>query len=129
MLVVPLAVLGGLLAEELAPSLDWAVLRRWWPAAAGALILVAYAALITTDWSQRQTSTWDRLSLVLALGGAVLLLTACYSLIERRAAAIVLVVVRTLAFALTHGPESVRGTTSGRMADARTSRGMISSMG
>jgi hypothetical protein len=99
MVVLPLAVMGGLLAEELAPSLDWGVLRRWWPAVASALALVAYAALITTDWSQRQVTTWDRLSLVLALGGAVLLVTACFSLIERRAAAVALAVVGALAFA------------------------------
>ena len=76
-LVLPLAVLAGLLAEELAPSLDWALLKRWWPAAVAALALVAYAALITTDWSQGRAGAWDRLSLVLALGGAVLLLSGC----------------------------------------------------
>ncbi len=99
MLVLPLAVLAGLLAEELAPTLDWAVLRRWWPAAVAALALVAYAALITTEWSQGRAGAWDRLSLVLALGGAAVLLSGCYSLLERRAAVIVLGVVAAVAFA------------------------------
>jgi len=99
MLVLPLAVLAGLLAEELAPTLDWAVLRRWWPAAVAALALVAYAALITTEWSQGRAGAWDRVSLVLALGGAAVLLSGCYSLLERRAAVIVLGAVAAVAFA------------------------------
>jgi hypothetical protein len=99
MLVVPLAVLGGLLAEELAPALDWAVLRRWWPVAVAALALVAYAALITTGWSQGRTSDWDRVSLVMALGGAALLLAVSYSLLERRATVIAVAAVAALAFA------------------------------
>jgi hypothetical protein len=99
MLVLPLAVLAGLLAEEIAPSLDWATLRRWWPAAAVAVGGVAYAALVAIEWSRDRADKWDQLSLVLALGGAVLLLTGCYSLLERRAAVIALSVVAAVAFA------------------------------
>ena len=98
-LVVPLALLAGLLAEDLLPSLSWEVLRRWWPAVAVALVLLAYAALLTTDWSAGGISRAERFYLVLALGGVAVVLAGCYSLLGRDAAVIGVTVVAALAFA------------------------------
>ena len=125
MLVLPLAVLGGLLVEELAPSLDWSLLRRWWPAAVAAVALVAYAALVTTEWSQGLAGRADRISLVLALGGAVLLLSGCYSLLGGRATVIAFSVAPALALAfVTHTDLNlVRNDGGAEMAvDTRTSQ-------
>ena len=100
-LVLPLALLAGLLADEVLPSVDWTVLRRWWPAVAVALAMLAYAALITTQWSDPDAgiSRAERVYLVLAVGGAAALLAACYAFIDRRAVAVTLVVVGAVAFA------------------------------
>ncbi len=98
-LIVPLALLGGLLAEELLRALHWAVLRRWWPAVAAALALLASAALITTIWAEEGIGGAERLYLVLALGGAALILTVCYSILGRGAAVISVAVVAAVAFA------------------------------
>ena len=98
-LILPLALTAGLLVEELLPNLSWAVLRRWWPALAVALVLVAYAALITTEWADSGISGTGRLSLVLALGGAAVLLAGCYAILGRGAAVIGVGVVAAVAFA------------------------------
>jgi FtsH-binding integral membrane protein len=100
-LLLPLALLAGLLAEQLVPALDWAVLRRWWPVAAAALALLVYAALLTAEWSRHDfdiTGT-ERVYLVLAVGGAAALLVTCFSILGRRAAAISVTVAVVLAFA------------------------------
>jgi predicted membrane-bound mannosyltransferase len=96
-LVVPLALLAGLAANELLPSLDWAVLRRWWPAAALTVVLVAYAAFLATDWSQDGITTTQRVYLVLAAGGAGVLLSMCFSLLGRSAAPVAVLGVVVLA--------------------------------
>ena len=101
MLLPPLALLAGLLAEQLVPALDWAVLRRWWPVAAAALALLAYAALLTTEWSHPDfdiTGT-ERFYLVLAVGGAAALLVTSFSILGRHAAAVSVTVAVVLAFA------------------------------
>jgi hypothetical protein len=98
-LIVPLALMAGLLAEEIVPTMDWAVLRRWWPAAAGALVLLAYAALLTSEWSETDIRPIQRLYLVLALGGAAVLLSSGFSFIGRDAAAIAVVAAAAMALA------------------------------
>jgi 4-amino-4-deoxy-L-arabinose transferase-like glycosyltransferase len=100
-LLPPLALLAGLLAEQLVTALDWAVLRRWWPVAAAALALLVYAALLTTEWSHPDfdiTGT-ERLYLVLAAGAAAALLVTSFSILGRHAAAISVTVAVVLAFA------------------------------
>jgi hypothetical protein len=122
-LVVPLALLGGLLAEELLRSLNWAVLRRWWPAVAGALVLIAHAALMTTIWAEEGVSGAERFYLVLALGGAVTVVAGCYAIIGRDASVIGIAVVAAVAFAfLAHTNLSlVRDDDAAEFAvDART---------
>ena len=109
-LILPLALMAGLLVEELLPSLSWAVLRRWWPALAVTLVLLAYAALITTQWSGGGISPAERLSLVLAVGGAGVLLAVCYAILGRGAAVIGVGVVAVVVFAfVAHSSLGVTG--------------------
>jgi hypothetical protein len=138
-LVLPLALLAGLLVEELLPALDWAVLWRWWPAAAAALALLGYAALITTEWSASDAdiARVERFYLVLAVAGAAALLTTSYSILGRHALAISVVVAAVLAFAflvhtdlaLTTSDEGVEFAvdvrTSGRMEQFREAVGQL----
>jgi hypothetical protein len=98
-LIVPLALLGGLLAEELLQALNWAALRRWWPAVAVALVLMAYAALVATIWAEEGVSGAERFYLALALGGAMTVLAGCYSILGRDASVIGLAVVAAVALA------------------------------
>ena len=98
-LVLPLALLVGLLAEELLSTLSWAVLRRWWPVVALILALLAGAALIATEWSDAGVSRLERFYLVLFLGAAALLLVGCYFLLGRDAAVIGLAAAAALALA------------------------------
>ncbi|MCH7999842.1 MAG: glycosyltransferase family 39 protein [Chloroflexi bacterium] len=98
-LIVPLALLGGLLAEEYLQALNWAALRRWWPAVAVALVLLAYAALMTTIWAEKGASGAERFYLVMALGGAMTVLAGCYSIMGRDASVIGITVVAAVAFA------------------------------
>jgi hypothetical protein len=102
-LILPLALIAALLAEDVVPTLNWGVLGRWWPAVAGALVLLACAALITSEWSEAGISRSDRLYLVLALGGAALLVTGGFSFVGRDAAVIAVAVAASVAFGfLTH---------------------------
>ncbi len=89
-LLLPLAMLAGLLAEQLASALDWAILRRWWPVAAAALALLAYAALRTNEWSHPDITIpgSERFYLVLAVGGAAALLATGFFILGRHAATV-----------------------------------------
>ncbi len=100
-LLVPLALLAGLLAEELLLTLDWAVLRRWWPVGAAALALLAYAALLATEWSRpdRTITGAEHSYLVLAVAGAAAILAVSFPVLGRHAAAISLALAVVLAFA------------------------------
>jgi 4-amino-4-deoxy-L-arabinose transferase-like glycosyltransferase len=100
-LLLPLALLAGLLADELLPRLDWGILRRWWPVPAIALALLAYAALLGSEWSRPgfDITQAERFYLVLAVGAAGAILVAPFSVLGRRAVAISMVVVVVLAFA------------------------------
>jgi hypothetical protein len=109
-LLLPLALLGGLLAEELFQALDWSVLRRWWPAVAVMLALLAGAALITTEWADAGVSRAERFALVLALVGAATVLVGAYSLLARNVAVIGVTVVGIIALAfLAHTGLSITG--------------------
>ncbi|MFQ5880220.1 MAG: glycosyltransferase family 39 protein [Dehalococcoidia bacterium] len=136
-LLVPLALLGALLAEDLFAALDWAVLRRWWLAVAVVVALVAYAALVTTDWSEGGIGRAERFSLALALGGAATLLVTSYSFLGRNAAVIGVAAAAVLAFAfLAHTGLSLTGNddaaefavdirTSGRIGQFRETVGEL----
>jgi 4-amino-4-deoxy-L-arabinose transferase-like glycosyltransferase len=98
-LLPPLALLAGLLADELLPRLDWAILRRWWPVAAGVLALLAYAALLGSEWSRPgfDITQAERFYLVLAVGAAGAILVAPFWVLGRRGAVIGMAVVMVLA--------------------------------
>jgi 4-amino-4-deoxy-L-arabinose transferase-like glycosyltransferase len=100
-LLVPLALLTGLLADELLPTLNWAVLRRWWPVAAAALGLLAYAALLITEWSHPDLDITraERFYLVLAVGGTAALLVASSTNLGRHAIAVIVAMAVVVAFA------------------------------
>ncbi len=100
-LLLPLALLAGLLAEEFLPTVDWAILRRWWPIAVAAAVLLAYAALLTSEWSRPEfdITRAERFYLVVAVGACAALLVACFSILGRRGAAISGVVAAVLVFA------------------------------
>ena len=51
-LLLPLSLLAAMLLNDLLARLDWRLLRRWWPAAALALALTAYAMLQLTRWAR-----------------------------------------------------------------------------
>ena len=59
-LLLPLALLAGWLAQEVTATLDWGAVGRWWPAAAGLTAIVALAALLMTEWSSGNASTIER---------------------------------------------------------------------
>lgn len=84
-LLLPLAMLGGSLAETLARDLDWAAARRWWPLAAVTLAFVLASALLLTQWSSGHASDLER-ALVFVFAAAAVAV-AVGSLAARRASA------------------------------------------
>lgn len=83
MIILPLALLAGLLGEDVLPSLDWSLLGRLWPVAAAILAMIAYAGLLVTESSSIGISTPEQVYLALAAGGAAALLVACLALFHR----------------------------------------------
>lgn len=109
-LLLPLALVAGSLLEELLAAVEWNVLRRWWPLAAAALVLAAYAALTMTAWSSGQTTPAERAMMVIAAGGAVLLVAMPFAHLGRNAAALPLTVAGVLATVfLAHSTLAVTG--------------------
>ncbi len=108
-LLLPLALLAGAFVEEAAAHIDWSVLRRWWPVAAAALGLIAYAALLLTEWSSETgVGDWARYSVLLALGGTAALIASAYVFLRRDAGAIAVTVLTALALPfLSHGALAV----------------------
>ena len=92
LLLVPLALMGGIFLQEAAHWLDWPTLRRWWPWAASSLLLVAYAAMAMTRWSAGNAGPADRFAMVVAIGVSVLLAAVPLAHSGRRAIAIPLLV-------------------------------------
>jgi len=62
-LLLPLALLGGVLAERVLRTLDWSAASQRWAIPAAALLFVAGAALITTEWAADNASTFEKILL------------------------------------------------------------------
>jgi hypothetical protein len=123
-LIVPLALLAGLAADELLADLDWAVLRRWWPAVAAVVASAAYASLLAADWSQGGIGEAQRIYLVLAAGAGPVILATSFSMLGRDAAVVALAVAVVAAGAfLLHTDLTLtrRDERSEFAVDARTS--------
>lgn len=100
--LLPLALLGGSFLDELLSSLDWPLLRRWWPLPLASLLLIAYGALLLTRWSSPGgTTRAEEMMTVLALGGAAAIIAAAYPLLARETVVLLFAVVAALALAFT----------------------------
>ena len=69
LLLLPLSLLAARLLEEAVSSVDWGLIKRWWPAIGLALALLAYALLQLSRWAQEGSpiSGTERALAVLAL--------------------------------------------------------------
>ena len=88
-LLLPLALLGGRVAQEVTAVIDRDVARRWWPAAAGLAAIVAIAGLLMTEWSSGNASTGEQ-AILAATPLACLALVAVANVQSRAAAVIAL---------------------------------------
>lgn len=114
-LLLPLALLAGPLLEEIVSRLNWSALRRYWLPTLLALLLIAYAALLLTEWFQGKTTASERVALVLALAATAGIVAGAYQPLGRDGTAVVLAVVgvvaaaflvhSSLAVVLNDGPE------------------------
>jgi 4-amino-4-deoxy-L-arabinose transferase-like glycosyltransferase len=97
MLVVPLALLAGLAAEELLPSLDWSLLRRWWPMPALALALLAGAAVVFVEWANTSVNRAELSLLWVAVLAALGVLATAFLRLGRSGTVVALVVAAAVA--------------------------------
>jgi hypothetical protein len=113
-LLLPLALIAGRLAQELVGTLDRGTAGRWWPVAAGLAAIVALAALLMTEWSSGNASSAERIILAATPLFGLALLAVAY--VGSRAAtrivvpvvavvAAVFLVHSSLALAFTNGSE------------------------
>lgn len=63
-LLLPLALLAGSLAQEIASRLDWSEAGKWWPLALVAAAPVAVAGLLMTEWSSGSAGSAERAVLI-----------------------------------------------------------------
>jgi hypothetical protein len=87
-LIPPLALLSGRVAEEFVQRVDLGGVQRWWPAAVAVLAVMALAALLMSEWSSGNASAGERALLAAAPIGCLAIL-AFLLLRERSAAAAV----------------------------------------
>jgi hypothetical protein len=107
-LLLPLALLAGTLAQEVSATLDWGAVGRWWPAAAGLTAIVALAALLMMEWSSGNASTGERAVLAFTPVACLALLAIAYFRSRAAAAAMVVPVATVVAAAfLTHSSLAV----------------------
>lgn len=101
-LLLPLALLAGCAIEDATAGLDWSVLRRWWPLAAGSLLLFCWAGLLFSEWAAENSGPAERFLLVLTLATAVFLAVFPVVVLGRNglAAAAPVLAAAGLAFAL-----------------------------
>lgn len=91
-LLLPLVLVGGSLAETLARSVDWTLARRWWPSVAAELLLVLASALLLTLWSSGGASGIEKV-LVFVFAGAALVIGLGSVAVRREAAGVIAVAV------------------------------------
>jgi 4-amino-4-deoxy-L-arabinose transferase-like glycosyltransferase len=129
-LLLPFSLLAATLVEEVASSVDWSVLRRWWLVPLGALALATYGLLQLTHWAHNAASVSDveRVYLILALIGAALIVAGGLYYLGRNGLALALPVLAALAL-----PFSVHSSLSVAFDDgtefaaaARPADGMLS---
>ena len=82
-LLLPLALLAGGLAEEIAERADWAAAGRWWPAGAVVAAAAGVAVVLMTEWSSGSADTSERMILL----AAVVICLALVALVAVRARA------------------------------------------
>jgi hypothetical protein len=93
-ILLPLALLGGVLAERVLRTLDWSAASRRWAIPAAALLFVAGAALITTEWAADNASIFERMLLgVFATIALALVIAPIFARTRDGAIALVSVVV------------------------------------
>jgi len=63
-LLLPLALLAGILVQEVVSRLDWSEAGKWWPLAAVAAATVAVAGFLMTEWSSGNAGTVERAILI-----------------------------------------------------------------
>lgn len=99
LLLLPFSLLAATLIEELLSSVDWNLLKRWWPAVALALALVAYALLQLSRWARDggQIDGGEKTYLVLALIGAAAIVIGAFYYLERNGLAVALPFAAALA--------------------------------
>lgn len=99
LLLLPFSLIAADVIEETASRVDWGLLKRWWPAGALALCLLAYALLRASRWAHdaSKVGTEERITLVLALALAGASLATVMFLRGRNGLAVVLPVGAVLA--------------------------------
>lgn len=97
LLLLPFALLAGSLLEEVVSGLDWTALRRWWLPLLAAMVLIAYALFILTEWSQDRASGREQVYMVLALIVAAALVVSAVSALGRDGATAPLATLGVLA--------------------------------
>jgi hypothetical protein len=73
-LLVPLALLAGILTEAIVGRAEWESARRWWPAGLAVAALGGTAAALMTEWSSGNADSAERLTLAATVVIAVALL-------------------------------------------------------
>jgi 4-amino-4-deoxy-L-arabinose transferase-like glycosyltransferase len=63
-LLLPLALLAGSLAQDMALRVDWSEAGRWWPLAVAAVVPIAVAALLMTEWSSGNAGSVEQALLI-----------------------------------------------------------------
>jgi len=71
MLLLPLALLAGRLAEDIVERADWGAACHWWPAGAVIAAASGAAAVLMTEWSSGNADVAERLTLIALVGIAV----------------------------------------------------------
>ncbi len=99
LLLLPLSLLAASLIEEAVSSVDWGLIKRWWPALALPLVLATFAFLELSRWAEQGSdiSGTEKALLVLALLAAAAILAGGFSFSGRNGLIVALPVATALA--------------------------------